>query len=282
MTRALVLAGGGLTGIAWETGVIAALYEIGIELADADLVVGTSAGAAVAAQITSGAPVDELVAAQLVPAARSKERAAELDLDLLGRVFAVLADTDVEPDERRARVGAMALAAETITEAERREIIEARLPGHEWPDQSIILTAVDAHTGALTTFERTSGVPLVDAVAASCAVPCVWPPVTIGSHRYIDGGVRSGTNADLAVGHDVVVVITPEIVEMDARLERELAKLEREGSAVEVVRTDAEARREMGPNALDPAMRAPALAAGRRQGASVADRVRAVWGPWPS
>jgi NTE family protein len=282
MTRALVLAGGGLTGIAWETGVIAALHDVGIVLTDADLVVGTSAGAAVAAQITSGAPIDELVGAQLIPASESKEMAAELDIDLLGQAFGVLGDTSLEPDERRARVGAMALAADTITEAQRRDIIEARLPRHEWPDQSIILTAVDAHSGALTTFERSSGVELIDAVAASCAVPCVWPPVTIGDRRYIDGGVRSGTNADLAIGHDVVVVITPEIIEMDTLLEREVAKLEREGSAVEVVRADGVARREMGPNALDPTMRAPALAAGRRQGSNEADRVRAVWGPWPS
>ena len=98
---------------------------------------------------------------------------------------------------------------------------------------------------------------LVDAVAASCAVPCVWPPVTIGGHRYMDGGVRSGTNADLAVGHDVVVVITPEIAEMDAPLDGRWPSSKREGSAVEVVRTDAEAAcRDMGPNALDPAMRA--------------------------
>jgi NTE family protein len=277
MTRALVLAGGGVTGIAWELGVVASLHSAGIDVADADLVVGTSAGSAVAAQITSGASMDDLTAAQRTAPEESKELAVELDGSRLEQAFAVLADTSLPPVERRAKIGAMALATETIPEAQRRGIVASRLPHADWPAQALVITAVDAFTGELATFDRSSGVELVDAVAASCAVPCIWPPVTIGATRYIDGGVRSGTNADLAVGHDAVLIITPAAAELSLGLDREVTRLERENSRVEVLRADDEARRQMGPNALDPSKRGDALAAGLRQGSEVADRLRDFW-----
>src|SRR5215831_13683674 len=110
-TCALVLAGGGLTGMAWELGVIAALADAGVDLAAAHLIVGTSAGAAVGAQITSGASMDELVGAQRVPADRTKERMVDLDLDAIGEVFAASWDQSLPEAERLAKVGAMAMNA---------------------------------------------------------------------------------------------------------------------------------------------------------------------------
>src|SRR5581483_5739954 len=109
----------------------------------------------------------------------------------------------------RRRIGAAALAAETIDEAPRRAAVAARVPVDAWPARTLLIVAVDAATGETVVFDRGSGVSLVDAVTASCAVPGVWPPATIGGRRYVDGGVRSGTNADLAVGCDRVVVIVP-------------------------------------------------------------------------
>ena len=96
-----------------------------------------------------------------------------------------------------------------MAEPVRRAVIAARLPSHEWPAHPLVVTAIDAHSGAFTRFDASSGVPLVDAVAASCAVPGVWPPVSIGGRRYIDGGVRSVTNADLASGCGRVLVLAP-------------------------------------------------------------------------
>jgi NTE family protein len=273
-TKALVLAGGGLTGIAWELGVIAGMADDGLDLNDADLIVGTSAGATVAAQITTGS-LDALVGAQL--AADSQELAAVLDLDLLAKIFTLLSDPSASGDERRAQVGTMALGADTVAEPVRRAVIAARLPSHQWPARPIVLTAVDAHSGELTTFDASSGVPLVDAVAASCAVPGVWPPVTIGDRRYIDGGVRSGTNADLASGHDRVLVLTPMQATMALRLEDEAAGLRDHGSTVQVVTADDDALASFGDNPLDPSRRGPALEAGRRQGALAASGVRALW-----
>ena len=78
-----------------------------------------------------------------------------------------------------ARIGAVALATKTVPETVRREVIAQRLPSHDWPDRVLRVTAIDTATGEFVVFDRDSGVGLIDAVAASCAVPGAWPPVTI-------------------------------------------------------------------------------------------------------
>ena len=140
------------------------------------------------------------------------------------------------------------------------------------------MTAVEASNGGFRVFDRDSGVDLVDAVAASCAVPMVWPPMPIGGHAYVDGGVRSAVNADLAAGADRVVVIAPiaRATRASGRIDRQLATLGPDVRSV-IVTPDKAARAAFGRNVLDPARRAPAARAGREQAASVLDAVRAVW-----
>lgn len=272
-TRALVLAGGGVTGIAWEVGIAKGLYDAGIDLADADLVVGTSAGSTVGAQLRSGKSIDDLYAAQLSD--DSKELTVELDL----AKFVQMRKLDAaDPAERRALIGDIALAAATIPEGERREIIAARLPVHEWPDRPLLITAVDTATGEFVVFDQASGVSLVDAVAASCAVPAVWPPVTIGGRRYMDGGTRSSTNADLAIGHDVVLIVTPFPLEqmLSGNFEDERATLEPASRMVTIVADDA-SREATGMNPLDASRRRPSATAGRAQGRACAEAIASVW-----
>ena len=75
---ALVLGGGGITGIAWEIGVLAGLAEAGVDLTGADLVVGTSAGSVVGAQITSGAPLEDNRWRACTPASSSRRGRADV------------------------------------------------------------------------------------------------------------------------------------------------------------------------------------------------------------
>jgi NTE family protein len=273
--KGLVLGGGGVTGIAWELGVLAGLADAGLDLTQADLVVGTSAGSAVGAQVLSGAPIEDLYAAQLRDA--SGEIAAKLGVTLLLR-FAIAGLWPGDEKRGRARLGHAALAARTVPQADRRAVIAARLPRHDWPERPFRITSVDAETGEFVVFDRDSGVPLVDAVAASCAVPLVWPPVTIKGRRYVDGGVRSAANADLVEGCDRVVVLAPikAAIRPSSRISRQLASL---GPGVRsiVVSPDQEARKAIGPNALDPARRAASARAGRAQAAEVREAVDSVW-----
>ncbi|SCG72577.1 patatin-like phospholipase family protein [Micromonospora inositola] len=276
MTRALVLGGGGVTGVAWELGLLAGLAERGVELAGADLVVGTSAGSVVGAQVCSGVPVEQLYAAQLRPA--TGELAARFGVGAVARLLWAGGRTRDEV-RSRARIGAMALAARTASEASRRAVIEGRLPSREWPARRLLVTAVDAGSGEFVVFDAASGVSLVDAVGASCAVPGVWPPVTIGDRRYVDGGMRSAVNADLAEGAEAVVVVAPVSSAFGPmpRLSAQVAALRR-SARVTVVAPDAAARRAIGRNVLDPARRAGAARAGRAQAAAVSDEVARVWG----
>jgi NTE family protein len=273
--RALVLGGGGVTGVGWELGVIAGLAEAGVRLIDADLVVGTSAGSVVAAQLTSGHALEELYEAQLAPP--TSELAARLSpLSLLRFGVAMVRSRDAQ--QFRVRIGAMALAAKTVSEADRREVISARLPSHAWPDRRMLITAVDAETGEFVTFDRDGPVSLVDAVGASCAVPTVWPPVTIDGRRYVDGGMRSGANADLAADAARVVVIAPVATGGGylTRASDQVAELNRHARAI-LIMPDEEALAAIGRNVLDPARRAPAARAGRAQAARIAAEVAAVW-----
>jgi NTE family protein len=275
---ALVLGGGGITGIAWEIGVLAGLAEAGVDLSGADLVVGTSAGSVVGAQLTSGADLEALFARQLEPP--TGERAARMTRAALARYgWAVLRSRGDDVVFRR-RVGALALAAEqaglTPTEQERLDVIGSRLVSRAWPDRDLRITTVDAQTGEFRVLDRTSGVPLLQAVAASCAVPGVYPPVTIDGRRYVDGGMRSAANADLAEGCDRVVVLAPiprgigPLASVDAQVTGMVAR-------VAVVSPDEASRRAIGRNVLDPAARAGSARAGRDQAAGVAAEVAEAW-----
>ena len=276
--RALVLGGGGITGIAWETGVLAGLAEAGVDLTGADLVVGTSAGSVVGAQVTSGTGIDALYERQLEPP--SSERAAQVTRAALARYAWAMLRSRGRGEEFRRRVGALARAAAdaglTPTEEERLAVIGSRLVRSEWPEQRLVVTAVDAETGEFRTFDRSSGVPLVSAVAASCAVPGVYPPVTIDGRRYVDGGMRSAANADLAEGNDRVVVLAPiargvgPLTSVDAQVTGMVAR-------VAVVTPDEASRRAIGRNVLDPAARRPSAEAGRAQATAVAEQVREAW-----
>jgi len=265
MTHALVLGGGGVTGIAWETGVLLGLRDAGHDIiGNLDLVVGTSAGSTVGAQILSGTDLADLYVGQI--AEKHNEISPQLDLDALAIIFGEMALGGTTTDEQRIRIGELALAATTVNEPTRRAVIEKRLPSHDWPSTPLMLTAIDALSGELVTWTKNSGVSLVDAVASSCAVPSVWPCVTIKGRRYYDGGLRNSANAHLAKGHADVIVIAPMTGGPSPIVNAELDELKASGSTIRMIVADAEAIEAMGPNSLDPRFRRVAAEHGRRQG----------------
>jgi NTE family protein len=273
--RALVLGGGGVTGIAWETGVLAGLAEAGVDLTSADVVVGTSAGSVVGAQILSGVALEDLYAGQLADA--TLETSARIGTTAVLR-FVIASLWPRDEERARARLGRAALRARTVAGSEPKAVIEQWVPSRAWPERRLLITAVDAETGEARVFDRDSGVPLPDAVAASCAVPLVWPPITINGRHYVDGGVRSITNADLAAGCDRVVVLAPVTgaLRRSGRIGSQLASL---GSSIRsvVISPDAQARKAIGRNVLDFAHRAASARAGRAQSVSVSAAVVSLW-----
>ncbi|ORA07850.1 patatin-like phospholipase family protein [Mycobacterium arosiense] len=272
--RALVLAGGGIAGIAWETGVLRGIADespaIARLLTESDVLVGTSAGSAVAAQLCSGHTLDELFDRQV--AESSAEIDSGVDVEAITELFLTALEAPYEEALDRTRqqiqrIGAVALATKTVPAPVRRDVIARRLPSHDWPDRELRLTAIDVATGELTVFDGDSGVDLVDAVAASCAVPGAWPPVTIGDRHYMDGGVASSVNLAVAADCGTAVVLVPSGVDAPSPFGAgPAAEISAFPGAAFAVFADGRSLAAFGPNALDPGCRIPSAVAGREQG----------------
>jgi len=292
--RALVLHGGGSAGNAWEIGVIAGLFNAGLDVTGADLIIGTSAGSTAAAQITSATPT-ELLAAILSAAPQQRHGPAGPEvgrvplgpaanhMEITSRIIAAAEDA---ADMRR-RMGAAALemdaASDGSWQTRWRAVVAARLPSQRWPQQPLLITAVDAHTGEPVVFDRHSGVELVDAVAASTSNGFGVPPYSIGDNRYIDGGYRRNENADLAAGYARVLVLSPfggrsrHPQEWGMQLAAQVDELRAGGSRVETIFPDGDSLNAFGINMMDLSTRPPAAQAGYNQGRALAGQLTEFW-----
>jgi NTE family protein len=289
--RALVLGGGGSAGNAWLIGVIAGLFDAGLDVTEADLIIGTSAGSTAAAQITSAAPA-ELLAAILSAAPQQRtgpvgSGGGRVPLgpvaDHMERTSRIIAAAENAADMRR-RMGAAALEMDAAPDGSGqtrwRATVAARLPSQRWPERTVLITAVDAQTGEPVVFDRHSGVGLVDAVAASTSS---GPPYGIGRNRYIDGGYRRNENADLAAGYRRVLVLSPfggrsrHPLEWGMHLAAQAGELRARGSNVETIFPDGNSLSAFGASMMDLSTRPPAARAGYGQGRALAGQLTEFW-----
>jgi NTE family protein len=288
---ALVLGGGGALGNAWLIGVLAGLLDAGLDVTDADLIVGTSAGATAAAQVTGASPAtllaDILAASipeQSVPRGSAGGAGNRPTSDALKTTSAIIAAADDVADMRR-KIGAWALEvssrADPGANARWRATVAARLPSQSWPQRDVLLTAVDAATGEPVVFDRHSGVDMADAVAASCASML---PYAIDEHLYIDGGYRTNAdNADLAAGYARVLVLSPfggksrTPADWGTHLETQIAALRAGGSLVETIFPDDNSTTAFGNNMMDLSRRPAAARAGHEQGRACAEELLGFW-----
>jgi NTE family protein len=251
------------------------LADAGIDLRDADLIVGTSSGALVGAQLAIGSDLNMLY--EQATNVAHLEPALELSVTALSALGGMLGD-EHNPQLSRARVGRAALAAESASTG-LREFIGARLPRSEWPDRKLSFTAVDALSGEFTVFDTESGLSLLDAVVASCALPFIYPPAEAIGRRWIDGFTRSPANADVAEDYGRIVVLAPmpEGFAANSRVVDQTTELAaRTGATIATIVADSVPVRP-----LDPAFLPETAAAGRVQAGSVADEVAAVWSVSP-
>ncbi|MEZ2391054.1 patatin-like phospholipase family protein [bacterium RCC_150] len=292
--RAVVLAGAGAAGNAWELGLIGGLSDAGVDLTEAELIIGTSAGSTVAAQITSGARPSELYAAILDEAppqggdagSDGRRPPGSAGPGYMEWSDGIIASAEDASDLRR-KMGAAALtmdASDGSAQARWRDIVAARLPSHRWPQQCVHITAVDAHTGDPVVFDRTSGIDLVDAVAASTSNGFgPFGAYRIGGKRYINGGYRRSENADLAAGYGRVLVLSPfggrsrMPPEWGMDLATQVNELRAGGSRVETIFPDGESKNMFGANAMDLSLRPPAARAGHKLGKLLAEQLAEVW-----
>ena len=270
MTTAVVLAGGGLTGIAWEIGVLLGLREQGHDIVrDADLIIGTSAGSVVGTQLSQGLDLSDLFARQQQP--DENEISPRIDIEVMTQVYSQMRGGGTQTDEQRQHIGKIALNNSFVDWPTRRAVIEGRVKTDEWPDRNLIVTTIDAESGEFRTWSKDDGVGLIDAVASSCAVAGIWPCVPINGHMYYDGGFRNSANAFLATGFNTVWVLAPLSGDASPAVETEVEDLRAAGTTVRYITTDDTAKNAMGLNSLDPRIRGAAAEQGLRQGHEFAE-----------
>jgi NTE family protein len=291
-TRGLVLGGGGSSGNAWSIGVIAGLLDAGLDATEADLIVGTSAGATTAAQVTAASPTDllEAIVSTELPRIETPSsiggpdsaRPVSHHLERTSRIIAAAED----PADMRRRLGAAALELDATSDASAqarwRATVASRLPNEQWPRQRLLITAVDAHTGEPVVFDNHGDVALVDAVAASCSSAFAY---AIGDRRYIDGGYRTNAdNADLAAGCARVLVLSPfggrsrTPVEWGLHLAAQVDELRARGSSVAALSPDSDVEHLFGANAMDQSLRPAVARSGYDHGRALAHRLTDLWG----
>lgn len=281
--RALVLGGGGTLGVAWEMGIAVGLKASGLNLSEAELVIGTSAGSVAGALLAFGVDPEAFMMMQAanITAGQAQDLAC-LDPETLEAVRTKWTNAVEMTPALRKEIGNMALGARTMGERDWVDSVSALLGGlEEWPERRLLVTAVDAASGDGMVWDRHSGVPLYQAVASSCAIPGFLPAVTIKGRRFTDGGVRSGTNADLAAGCDSVLIVAP-MGDPDRALgnrqwQCEARALRAAGSAVETIIPDRETLDAFGPDLMVPSRVMAAAEHGIRQGRAAADQIRALW-----
>ncbi|HEY4262023.1 MAG TPA: patatin-like phospholipase family protein [Schlesneria sp.] len=291
--RALVLGGGGAAGNAWLIGIIAGLFEAGLDVTETNLVIGTSAGSTAAAQITSETPTQLLANIFSAAPAHRTGTAGDGDgrapvspvPDHLDRTNRIIAASQDASDMRR-KLGAATLemdgASDNSVQKQWRATVAARLPKQEWPQHTMLIPAVDADTGEPVVFNRYSGVDLVDAVAASCAGGFAY---SIGDKRYIDGAYRADVNADLAAGYRRVLILAPlgdrtrKRLEWGLHLTAQVEELRARGSRVETVFPDGDSKNALGVgmNLMDLSARQPSAQAGYNQGKAIAEELAEFW-----
>ncbi|MFF2550963.1 patatin-like phospholipase family protein [Nocardia sp. NPDC058058] len=266
--HALILGGGGALGICWMTGLAVGLREAGIDLSLADRVVGTSAGAVVGSVITGHGDLRQLVSMPVPDG-----DAPHIDPAGFGEIMGILATPGISGNEARRRAGARALEMGVGDPDDHIARIAGVAAVSEWPEADFIVTAVDITTGELQPWTRDGVATLPQALASSTSVPGVFPPIPIDGRYYIDGGMRSPINADLAAGAEFMLIIEP-LAHLfpHAPSDGELG-----GATTLSIIPDAETIAVFGIDLFNPAALHPSYEAGYRQAAEAATRLKAVW-----
>jgi len=251
------------------TGVLHGLAEEGLDLSGADRVIGTSAGAVVAAALTCGGSLAEAYA-QVTALTLNPDLSPKVDWRALAKHILPILTGSRDPIALACRIGQLAIEANGSEKESLSKAVANSLPGMRWPQRDLTIVAVNAQTGDEKLFDAASDVFIHEAICASCAVPAIWPPVAIKGALYMDGGARSLDNADLAAGCRNAIILssfgTLGLELSTLKLPVQLKLLKEAGTKTFVIAPDLAARTAFGLNPLAPAIQRPAAEAGLAQG----------------
>ncbi|AYF74438.1 patatin-like phospholipase family protein [Nocardia yunnanensis] len=268
--HALVLGGGGAVGLSWMAGVVIGLREAGIEPTLAERIVGTSAGAVVGAALAAGVDLNLLLRR---PDPDTEIPPIAFDPNAFGEIMAILATPGISPDEARRRAGQRALEMNVGAPADHIARIGAFVGDVDWPQRDLRITACSVGTGELRVWTPGGKATLREALACSTSVPGVFPPIPVDGDHYIDGGMRSPINADLAAGAERMLIIEP-LAHLfpHSPTDRDLG-----GAATRFIVPDAASIEIFGLDLFNAIALVPAHEAGLRQGTEAAASLKDFW-----
>ena len=205
--KALVLGGGGITGIAWESGVLAGLIDSGVLVNHADKILGSSAGSYVGSILANG----QNMKTYYEQLANNRDNADNAQLD--PSLFELWREAFVQGKTDEQVIGKylgdiINKSPSTVSFEERERSVRKRIGNVDWTPQ-LEITAINAKTGTLESFNETSDISLIEAVMASGAVPGIWPHVDMLGASWIDGGMISSTNARLMANYKDIIILAP-------------------------------------------------------------------------
>jgi NTE family protein len=198
MRLGLILGGGGIVGIAWETGVLYGLAQTcRLEPDKAAVIVGSSAGSVIGSQVALGIPLEDLVGRLRRTAGRDRPAAPQAPLPE-SPILSLMQSSEGRTLEGAVRIGRMAMEADTILKEDDFIASFARMLGSdEWPAADLRITSTRCSDGRRAVWTSSSGIGLMRAVASSCAIPGFFPTISFQGERYMDGPRGSGFHAEI-------------------------------------------------------------------------------------
>ena len=275
MRLGLVMGGGGIVGIAWETGVLAGLHEAcGFDPTSAAVIMGSSAGSVIGAQAAGGRDLAELVAIQRRPPNPTAAGRPVPDFTSGPQAEIMRLMTSGGGDDVAARLGALAMDCETaLSEPAYVESFQSMVGTDDWPTVDLRVTTCECETGRGVAWSRDSGIGLVRAVASSCAIPGFFPTVTFKERHYTDGPRGRGMTVDILTdaGADVALFIGPNAAlgQFASLMEAEFEAIRAKGIELHTI-TGGDELAKLGLNLMDASLRGAGVEAGQADGRKAA------------
>jgi NTE family protein len=281
--KAIILGGGGRYGNSWELGYLFGLEKAGISIRNADVIVGTSAGSKVGTLLSSDLNWKEIWEEQIEKASNEDSPISNEDMNKLFKEYNEIALKSVSPKDWVIKMGEISLKTPNIQdETSRISDIGKDLGSIKpvWPEQlRIIVTNLERSERIV--LSKDSNVDILEALAASTALPGVWRPVNIKGNYYYDGGSYSMENPDVVKDADIMLILSTDLpIATPYKLDELIQKQENNGVKTKLIKPANEVRevlKSFNFNTMDQKLRPLTALAGVRQGEKDAEQIREFW-----
>jgi NTE family protein len=279
--RTVVFDAGGVAGMAWTTGLVYGLKHEECDISKAEVLIGSSLSALLAAQIHSGIALDKLFSMQaLASTPHSWQSVTSIESYRILELWSQLIASDTNSSQENI-LDILLKKHTTFTPLAWKKIISEHIFMLDWSERALQVVATDCESGQLVIFDKLSGVSLLDAIAASSATPGLVDPIKIDGRYYTDGGLHSAKSIAFAAGAQKIIIISPMGTAgwpiNNKHYFMQVEKLKESGSDVMFITPDYPSRIEFEDNPFLIQTRAHTAEAGFIQGRKLPEDIKSFW-----